>query len=933
MEAEEAITKRLRELEAQIAAFQEEIGTLDLDQLSSAVAHLQDLSNQRDALRARLEGEGTVVQGSENKVVGARGAKADDVGGSIVTGDNNSVTHIYHTYQQAPGRPFLNEDDFTAALGRYLAWVERRYGRLDLRGVEKREQQVLSLTLDDVYVSLAAVVTPERKDQRRLVDKTPGERQEPVDMHRLLELGPRLVITGGPGCGKTTYLRLIAASVARALRLNQPDTAQTYLGLAEPLPLPIVVSLSEYNRYRRRYSQPDNPRQGTLIAFISHSLIRQSAVIGLPDDFFERLLGQGHNCLLLLDGLDEVANERERNLVRRAVEELAFNDGIRQVVITSRSRAYQGEAVLPEEFRLATVQPMTPEQVNALAARWCHAVYESEDALDEAPRLQEAIARLERHRAARGESRLAETPLLVTIIAIVHYNQRRLPDQRAELYEKCVEVLLTEGHHSASDATYELADWGGTLAEKRGLLAYLAFEMMQAGEAVGRSVSEWQLRTWLRPRLVRRYGEEEADGQLNSFIQAMRERGSLLDERGGDYQFTHLTFQEFLCAYHLAETVRDPGKIVAFLREERRLGEAWWREVVLLTAGYLALKSTETALAFLEALNGLKPDDALALAAAELAGTALLGLDSEDGVKNRVVANRLVTLLTDKTVQAEPDLRMMAGDALGRLGDPRPGVCTPEPDLIPIPAGTFLMGDEELHEIEIAQPFAIGRFPITNTQYQLFVDDGGYTEKWRRCWTEDGWQWRESQNRTRPYDWGDRFTLANLPRVGVSWYEAVAYGRWLAETTDKPYRLPTEAEWERAARHTDGRTYPWGEEWQDGMANSKEAGLKRTTVVGIFPEDTAVCSALDMSGNVLEWCQTRWQDETEKVYSVPYRTQDGRENLVGNDEVYRVLRGSSFAFDKIWGRCGARHWHVPNFDSPSPFGFRVVVSPFFDSAL
>ncbi|MCP4417180.1 MAG: hypothetical protein GY805_11195, partial [Chloroflexi bacterium] len=331
----------LETIAAAISELQQRIATLPPEQLPTAVSQLNDL----------LAKQAILVQGNKNVVVGTGGVKADDVGGSIVSGNNNSVSHIHNVYQQAPGRPFLDETAFTAALGRYLGWVERRYGRLDLRGVEKREQQILSLTLDDVYVSLAASITPERKKQHRSLPPEAEERQEPVDMRRLLGLGTRLVITGGPGSGKTTYLRLIAASIARALRLNQPELAATHLGLPDPLPLPVVISLSDYNRYRRHHSQPNDPRQGTLIAFISHSLIRQQAAISLPDDFFERLLMQGHSCLLLLDGLDEVANERERTLVRLAVEELAFNDGVRQIVVTSRSRAYQGAAVLPEEFR------------------------------------------------------------------------------------------------------------------------------------------------------------------------------------------------------------------------------------------------------------------------------------------------------------------------------------------------------------------------------------------------------------------------------------------------------------------------------------------------------------------------------------------------------------------------------------------------------
>lgn len=900
-----------------------ESGVLNKATYEAAVAAIRSTTSHAET------DSGAVAQGEGATAVAERGAAARDVDGSIVTGDNNSVTHIHAIYQQAPGQPALDEAAFTAALGRYLAWVERRYGRLDLRGVEKREQQVLSLTLDDVYVSLAAVVTPERKQQRwRPAKETePEARVEQVDMDQLLALSSRLVITGGPGSGKTTYLRLIAASLARALRRNESGLMRAHLGLDEPLPLPVVVSLSDYNRYRRRHSQADDPRRGTLTAFISYSLIRQQAALGLPADFFERLLVQGRSCLLLLDGLDEVANERERTLVRRAVEELAFNDGVGRVVVTSRTRAYQGEAVLPEEFRVAAVQPMTPEQVDALAARWCTAVYDALDAEQEGHRLQQAIVDLEAHRRARQESRLADAPLLVTIIAIVHYNQRRLPEQRAELYEKCVEVLLTEGHHAASDATYELADWGGTLPEKRSLLAYLASEMMGAGEEAGRSVNEWQLQTWLRPRLARRYGEDAADTQMAIFIRAMRERGSLLDERGGQYQFTHLTFQEFLCAFYLAETVRDPARIVAFLVEDGRIAAAWWRETILLTVGYLGLKSEETALALITELIGLSQQDEMALAAAELAGTALLELESQDAGVGKAVADRLVDLLTDREITAVPALRALAGETLGRLGDPRPGVCTLEPELMPVPAGTFLMGEEK-HEIEITQPFAIARYPVTNAQYQMFVDDGGYTDKWRRCWTDDGWLWKESRNEPRDFD---GFLLPNQPRVGVSWYEAVAYARWLAETTGKPYRLPTEAEWERVARHTDGRTYPWGEVWRDGIANTKEAGLERTSAVGIFPVDTAVCGAQDYGGNVSQWCQTRWNDEKGKDYPLPYHEDDGRENEEGGDSIRRLNRGGAWSGEKKWSCCSARFGSDLLIDYDLNFsGIRVVVSSFFD---
>jgi len=162
----------------------------------------------------------------------------------------------------------------------------------------------------------------------------------------------------------------------------------------------------------------------------------------------------------------------------------------------------------------------------------------------------------------------------------------------------------------------------------------------------------------------------------------------------------------------------------------------------------------------------------------------------------------------------------------------------------------------------------------------------------------------------------------------------VAYSRWLAAKTGKPYRLPTEAEWERAARHTDGRTYPWGEGWQDGIANTQEAALGRTTAVGVFPIDTAVCGALDLGGNVNEWCQTRKRDENKKNYLLPYQENDGREELAGGNEVWRMVRGGAYNDGKdSLVRCSARSGDLYPLDVIDRDGFRLALSPFFDSGL
>ncbi len=843
---------------------------------------------------------------------------------------------ILNIYQQAHGRPAMDPATLATALDRYLGWVEKRYGRLELRGIERREEELPSLSLDQVYVSLAAAVRPKPKKggaKNQAPEMEAGEPQT-LDMSQLLGLGPRLIITGGPGSGKTTFLRIIASSLAHALRTGEASSLTDAWGKEAPVPLPIFVSLADYNRYRRRHTRATDPRKGTLLAFLSESLIGQQAILGLPDDFFERLLLQGQSCALLLDGLDEVAKESDRALVRQAVETLSYSQGLRAIIVTSRTRAHQGPALLPEAFQRAEVLPMSPEQVDALTRRWCEAVYDEISAPAEIEALQTEIGNLERLRKARGETkRLIDSPLLVTIVAIVHHNKHRLPEKRAELYDNCVEVLLAEPNRLSVETTQELAALGGgTLTEKRQWLAFLAFQMMSAGESAGRVVSEEQMKKWLRPRLASNRGEDKAGPALDDFIQAIGERGSLLDERDRDYRFLHLSFQEYLAAYHLVEDVRAVDKMVAFLEAEGRLSESWWRETVLLTAGYLGLKSQGSALAFVRGLAACAATNSLALAGAELAAASFLELDSQDAGTKKLVVDRLVDLIGDAKLTAPGPLRAAAGRILARLGDPRPGVGldpnTGLPDLAwsnVIAPGPFPMGndkDEAGYDDEIprftcrliAQSYRISRYPITVAQYRAFVAAKGYQQ--RRYWTEAGWEWRQRHNITGPHDFGEPFTLDNHPQVGVSWDEAVAFCRWLSEQSGQDIRLPSEAEWERASRHTDARRYPWGNAGKPAEhCNIDETGIGSTCSVGLFANGHALCDAADMSGNVWEWCSTKWLDD----YGDYERKVD--DDLEG--DATRVLRGGSW-FGPNFAASAVRNGDHP-YNRNDYGGFRVAL--------
>jgi len=259
--------------------------------------------------------------------------------------------------------------------------------------------------------------------------------------------------------------------------------------------------------------------------------------------------------------------------------------------------------------------------------------------------------------------------------------------------------------------------------------------------------------------------------------------------------------------------------------------------------------------------------------------------------------------------------------------------------MVYVPAGEFLMGSTDA-EIDAAQAdcrecpsgwfdgekpqhtvyldaYWIDKYEVTNRQFAQFVEDDGYGR--REFWTEAGWDWREREGRTQPRYWDDSpWNGDDLPVVGVTWFEAVAYCRWAGA------RLPTEAEWERAAgwdaEGQEKREYPWGNEWDSAKANTSESALGHTTMSGQYcPGGESPVGACDMAGNAWEWVSSLYQP-------YPYRADDGREDMEVDGT--RSLRGGSW----INGRDRARtRYRLPPF--PGDFimfdptnGFRCAMS-------
>ncbi len=234
-----------------------------------------------------------------------------------------------------------------------------------------------------------------------------------------------------------------------------------------------------------------------------------------------------------------------------------------------------------------------------------------------------------------------------------------------------------------------------------------------------------------------------------------------------------------------------------------------------------------------------------------------------------------------------------------------------EPELVYIPAGPFLIGSDDglkreqpQHTVELSA-YWIGKYPVTNAQYQAFVRDGG---------------------REPPEHWdGDAYLdeKGDHPVVYVSWDDAVAYCKWLGEKTGKEYRLPTEAQWEKAARGEHGRKYPWGNEFDASRLNNSLGGLRDTSPVGQFsPKGDSPHGVADMAGNVWEWCAD-WYDKAEYKRRADGAVVDPEGPSEGT---VRVLRGGAFDLNEVIVRCSARDWCLPDFRG-SLIGFRVVFRP------
>ena len=784
----------------------------------------------------------------------------------------------------------------------YLARVRNRFDRwADLPGDDNAplfDPSIPPEQAPDNYLQIDARPLPMRVAEFR---DQPTEHDPPAqELLTALSDQRHSVILGEPGSGKSTALeRLAWVTATRTLK-------QIAAGDEQNPRIPILVHLTDYQ------GEPD------LLPLLRRMLSHNG--ITLATDLAVRATLQAIDAdfVLLMDGLNELSrSHRDVGLgaVRRHIQEF----GKHTLHLTCRTADFDQvstTAQLPTPVALWEVQPLTD------AIRYWDDDEHESDVRDYLRRHlgdrqgRQLYARLQTDERLHS---LARIPLFLFMLKeTAGSGEGELPANRGELVQRFVN----------SDRLLDVVPTEHRDRMVRSL-GTLAWQMQAAGEL---EIAEEKLLTLLADvRGPREYGLEE----MRRYLQ----RTGLLVGLGSErYRLLHQLVQEYGAAAHLI-ALDDCAEQLSKLAQHE-----WWRESCILA---LWLNSDlQQADYLLQLMRDPQIDLRVRVAAGEILG--------------EVGDPRFVRRSYNGVDAIEPQMvTIPAGEAI--LGGDDPEAYDDE--------------KPECHVRVESFDFAV--YPVTNAEFACFVAAKGYADlslwttagqawlrgesaldpeseaQYRRLYqllnadvegviaqlqesvalseqdadlyrrlardTEahfiDFWA-RQSQGGQRhtPAWWNDsRYNRPNQPVVGVNWYEAMAYAAWLSRVSGHSYRLPTEAEWEWAARRN-RRRYPWGNDWDPMHCNWRGSRLNRANPVGIYVLSMSDEGLHELAGNIFEWTSTLFR-------GYPYLVADGREEVeaVGR----RVLRGGSWYHDQRRVRCASRYWNYPGNRSGNT-GFRLA---------
>jgi formylglycine-generating enzyme required for sulfatase activity len=764
--------------------------------------------------------------------------------------------------QQKNARP-LRE-----TLKEYYAWARDKYGSLELVGIDG-DKDTRFIAIGKLYIPLS--LSARQPDFNEGGERPPGVSPEKICQTQLLTVSPdkNLLVFGDPGSGKTTFLRWLvwSATEAGGHRLE---------GLARGA-VPIFLNLRDFTE---RYL--NLPIEQTL-----QEMLTLETGGRFLSPFVERVWHRG-DVLLLLDGLDEIRDNRLRQEVCAYIDRQMIGAGERNIrcVISCRYSGYGGDQILGRRFLSLDLLPIDAPQMKKLVVNWFWAVEESRLVL---PAQRQASRRLARASARRVIERVADirktdegftqvisSPLLLTLLCSVSKRRGDVPWRRSDFYRACLEVLLGNWITNKGMAP-RLRDPSEAVL----ILSRVAYNLHAQSRVNDMRRSEFA--NLAGETVLKVTSHASARPTAEELFNWLLEDAGVFSRFGTDsFGFLHKSFQEYLAAVEIA---KKRGRLLHSLA--KKINDEWWFPVIV-----FLLDAPEHSL-FDDLMRQI-----IRVTSAQVA-------DSYDAIRRCVLASKDADWRVFKPILSNPRIAPKHKVAVLRLfvhnTEPeflrQAAKFSDHPDfelsdvatwviknsrrivtgkskahatvattlspghsfatrragiqMLYVPPGDPLVGANDMstyegpsHRIKVSE-FWIGETSVTNTQYGEFLRATGF---------EEPKFWRVS-----------KFMDPEQPVVGVSWYAAKAFCDWLTREVDLPVHLPSEAQWEYAARGLDNRKYPWGDELPDNArALFAKSGIDIPTPVRSYPLGKGPFGTYDQAGNVYEWNLDDWDESAYK---------------------------------------------------------------------
>ncbi len=841
--------------------------------------------------------------------------------------------------QKRPVRP-------TADPTYYLDYLQRQFGFIDIKGIQRQANDAQRrFPIDELYITLtytrAAIDGGERSPARgaagrqfapeprtkrkRSKSSLPAtadlaESSHSVALTEALSHA-RLLVMGDPGSGKTTFLHKIACEAARRYHEPRASRAKSQSQVEAYPGLPLLIKIGPFCDFLQQETGKRGRPSAKAPTWIEHYLAAESQAHhwSLNRDHFKHWLEatKAPGTVVLLDGLDEAPDEKMRQRVQAIIQEFAAVAQSRypavRIVVTSRPLEMTGKIDLPG-FEVARIDRLNDTAIETFLSKWCAALHPESEIV-----AKEHQAQLQIDLNSRPEiRRLAQTPVMLTALAVVQTNTGRMPEQRSKLYDSVIYWL-----NNAREAARKQRTPGMPSAEP--VLRELALRMQTHERGFRKQLTRREA-AQLVAHLFGPADVDESIAKAEQFLQYEQLDGGIVVERQRKLEFWHRTFQEYLAASAIADKT-DANQDKLLFAKTGRIYQPEWREVMQLLGGVLhdAGNGCDRVNRLFQVILkklGKKPSLPAVARCVGLFGEMLRDLVNDPrpdpGADYARLRHQVEGIFDPQRASRVPVKdRIAAADALGQVRRAR-APRTSDEYWRRIEGGTYPIGsspdknhplyDPERFDSYLApqdvtlESFQIARDPVTVGEFEEFIDDGGYSDP--KYWKSGGF----GEYGTAPHNWDDQQQNHARPVVSVSWHEALAFCAWAEQT------LPTEAQWEAAARGHAARRFPWGNSEPNQERLNFNFQIGHPTPPGIFPTGSTPDGICDLAGNVWEWCLDHAKEPSQARGRTPEPVAAA---------VSRVSRGGSWIVRARYVRCAVR-LRSPAVAQDDSLGFRLV---------